>query len=294
MKDYLQKAYCYDQTVRIYAAITTNLCEEARYALGLWPTSAAALGRTLTIGAIMGCTYKNNEHLTIRINGNGPIGQILVETTFGKVKGFVHNPEVFLQYSNGKLNVGAGVGNSGFLNVTKDLKMKEPFTSTSELVSGEIAEDFTYYFAKSEQIPSSVGLGVLIDPSNQIIAAGGFLLQIMPGCKEETITKIEETLAKAKPASQMVNEGYSAEDMIKELTNGDYQLLETVELKYACDCSKERFFQGIKTIGKSEIETILKEDGEANVTCHFCNKKYHFDNNDLIKMIEELTPNSEM
>lgn len=289
MKDYLMKAYCYNETVRIYAATTTNLVEEARSVHGLWPTSAAALGRTLTASAIMSCMYKSNEHLTIRIDGGGPCGQIIVEACNGVVKGLISNPEVFIHNNeNGKLNVGAAVGNNGFLNVTKDLNMREPFTSTAQLVSGEIAEDFTYYFAISEQIPSSVGLGVMVEPDNHVSAAGGFILQIMPGCKEETLVKIEETLKIIKPTSQMVNEGYTPEMMIKEITNNDYQILEEKDLSYHCDCSYERFYEGIKTIGKDEIKTIIKEDHKAMVTCHFCQKQYTYDEEALNKMVREI------
>lgn len=284
MKNYLQKAYCMNDTVRIYAAITTDIVAHYQEIFNMWPTSTAALGRTLTIAAIMSCTYKSGEYLNIKVNGDGPIGPITVEATDGNVRGFVHNPGVYLSYNNGKLNVKDGVG-AGFIEVTKDLHMRQPFQSTCEIVSGEIAEDFTYYFAKSEQIPSSVGLGVLTSPEGKVMAAGGFLIQVMPGCTDEDITKLENKLANLKSASSMINEGYTATDIINEITDGDYKLLEERELNYFCNCSKERFERGLISLGDKELTTILEEDKKAEITCNFCNKKYQFTSTDLEALI---------
>ena len=289
MKDYLQKAYAFDGTVRIYAAITTEIVKEAQSIHQLWPTSCAALGRCLTIAGIMSCTYKAGEHLTIKVCGDGPIGQITMEATDGKVRGFVHNPGVYLSFNNGKLNVGDAVGKTGYIEVIKDLHMRTPFCSTSELISGEIAEDFTYYFAKSEQIPSAVGLGVLIDPDGKVLSAGGFLIQIMPGCKEETLSQLEAKLKTLKSCSEMIQEGYSAEEMIQEITDGSYELLETKELSYFCPCSKERFRKGLLSLGKKELKDILEEDKKASITCNFCGKAYEFDSNELTEMIDSLS-----
>lgn len=280
-----------NQTVRIYAAITTELCQEAQNIHNAWPTSAAALGRTLTMAAIMSCTYKSGEHLSIKVRGDGPIGPITVEASDGKVRGFVHNPGVYLTYNNGKLNVGAGVGKEGYIEVIKDLHMRQPFASTAELVSGEIAEDFAYYFAKSEQIPSSVGLGVLFNTESKVTAAGGFLIQVMPGCKEEYIAKLEEKLSTLKSCSTMISEGYSAEDIINEITDGDYQILETKELAYECPCSKTRFTKGLMSLGKDEIKRILEEDHQASITCNFCNQKYEFTEEDLTQIVNALEAN---
>ena len=276
-----------NQTVRIYAAITTELVQKAQDIFNLWPTSCAALGRTLTMASIMSCTYKNGEFLNIKVDGDGPIGRITVEATDGKVRGFVQNPGVYLSYNNGKLNVKDGVG-AGFIEVIKDLHMRQPFASSCEIISGEIAEDFAYYFAKSEQIPSSVGLGVLFDTESKVKAAGGFLIQVMPGCKDEYIAKLEERLSNLKSCSQMIDEGYNAEDIIKEITDGDYQLLETRELKYECNCSKDRFARGLKSLGKIELSNILNEDKKAEITCNFCNNKYLFSSSDLEEIIKEL------
>ncbi len=289
MNNYLQKAYCFDGTVRIYAAITTEICQKAQNIHHLWPTSCAALGRCLTIAAIMSSTYKSQEHLTIKVCGDGPIGQITIEATDGIVRGFVHNPGVYLSYNNGKLNVADAVGRNGYIEVIKDLSMRQPFSSTVELISGEIAEDFTYYFAKSEQIPSAVGLGVLFDTESKVKAAGGFLVQIMPGCKEETITKLENKLAKMPSCSSLIEKGCSALEIINEITNGDYEILEKKELKYECPCSKERFRRGLVSLGKEEIKDILSVDKKASIQCNFCKKNYEFNEQDLQNIIDELT-----
>lgn len=286
MKSYLQKAYAMNQTVRIYAAITTDIVAHAQEIFQMWPTSCAALGRTLTIAAIMSCTYKSGEFLNIRVNGDGPIGRITVEATDGHVRGFVENPGVYLSYNNGKLNVKDAVG-SGTIEVIKDLHLRQPFSSSCEIISGEIAEDFTYYFAKSEQIPSSVGLGVLFDTDAKVRAAGGFLLQVMPGCTEETIQRLEDRLSKMKSCSRMIDEGYTAEDMIKEITGGDYELLETRALNYSCSCSRERFRRGLKSLGSMEIRDILEKDKKAEITCNFCNTKYLFTEKDLEEILSE-------
>lgn len=286
MKDYLQKAYICNGTARLYVATTTNLCAEAQERHNLWPTSAAALGRTLTIAGIMSCTYKSNEHLTIRVCGDGPIGKITVETSDGKVRGFVHNPGVYLSYHNGKLNVADGVGKNGYIEVIKDLHMRHPFSSSCELTSGEIAEDFTYYFAKSEQIPSSVALGVLVSPESKVLAAGGFLLQIMPGCTDEDITHLETKLGNMRPISEMIHEEMTPEDIIKEISDGEYELLETKELSYECNCSKDRFARGIASLGNTEIEDIIVGTGHADVKCNFCAKDYHFNKEELTNLLK--------
>lgn len=287
MKDYLVKAYAFDGTVRIYAANTTNLVGHAQKIHDLWPTSAAALGRLLTGGIIMGAMYKKEDELTIRIDGDGPIGGMVATTNAkGQVRGYVSNPHVFLQYDSGKLNVGQAVGN-GQIHVTKDLKVRDMFTSSSEIQTGEIAEDLAYYFTVSEQIPSAVGLGVLVNEDNSILASGGFILQIMPGCKEETIKLIESRLQDIKPVSQMIEEGYRPEKIIEEIAKEDHQLLEELNLNYVCNCSREKFEKGLISLGKDQLSDILKEDGEIETSCHFCNEKYHFDEAQIQALIKE-------
>ena len=291
--DLVTKAYAYDGTVRIYVATSTDLVNKAQKLHHLWPTSTAALGRTLTMAAIMGLSYYEPVDLTIRIDGGGPLGEMVVlANEKGEVRGYVSNPEVFMEYNDGpnkgKLNVGMAVGTNGFINVTKDLKLRTPFTSTAELQTGEIAEDFTYYYALSEQIPSSVGLGVLVDTDNSCIAAGGFLLQLMPGYKKETVDKIEEILQSFGAISEMIQKGRTHEDIIKELSNNNYEILETRDISYKCDCSKERFAKGIKSLDIDTIDSLI-EDGHASVSCHFCQSKYEFSKQDLEEIKNQKT-----
>lgn len=287
MKDYLIKAYAFDGTVRIYTAVTTNLVNHAQQIHNLWPTSAAAFGRLLTASVIMGAMHKNDTDLTIRFDGDGPLGGMVATTnTHGEVRGYVGNPHVFLQYNSGKLNVGQAVGN-GFIHVTKDLKVRDMFTSSAEIQTGEVAEDFAYYFTVSEQIPSAVGLGVLVADDNHIISSGGFILQIMPGCSDENISRIEEIIKKLPPVSEMVEKGFTPEDIMKEISHGEYQFLEKLDLKYKCNCYKEKFEQGLISLGKEQLTEILNDDKQLETVCHFCNTKYMFNENDLEKLILE-------
>ena len=269
MKDYLIKAFAFNGTVRIYTAVTTNLVAHAQEIHDLWPTSAAALGRLLTNSVIMGAMYTGDQELSIRVMGDGPIGEMVATTTSrGEVRGYVTNPHVFMQYNSGKLNVGQAVGN-GFIHVTKDLKIRDMFTSSSEIQTGEIAEDFAYYFTVSEQIPSAVGLGVLVNDDNKILSSGGFILQIMPGCKDETITEIEKIIKNLVPVSEMVKKGYTPEDMMSEISNNDYQFLEKLDLNYNCTCSREKFEKGLISLGKTQLEELRTKDKKIETTCHF-------------------------
>lgn len=288
MKDYTIKAYCFNDNARIYACRSTDLVEKARQLHGMWPTSCAALGRFLTASAMMSLMYKAGEHLTLKIDGKGPIGEMIVEASYGVVKGSIHNPEVFMQYNDGHLAVGRCVGVDGDLVVTKDLHMRRPFTSIANLQTGEIGDDFTYYFALSEQIPSSVGVGVLINPDNSCKAAGGFILQVLPGCPDEVLDKIEERLKKIDSISKMIDRGLTPEEIIEEITDNDYRILESVNISYNCDCSKERFGHSVQTLGVKELNDIIEEDGKAEILCHFCRKKYEFNKDELINLRDEL------
>ena len=288
MKDYLVKAYAFDGTVRIYGADTTRLVAHAQKIHDLWPTSAAAFGRLLTTSIIMGAMYKGDQELTIRVEGDGPLGGMVATTNaHGEVRGYVGNPHVFLQYNSGKLNVGQAVGN-GFIHVTKDLKVRDMFTSSAEIQTGEIAEDFAYYFTASEQIPSAVGLGVLVNDDNTVLSSGGFILQVMPGCKSETIDKIEKTLKEIKPVSEMIQENYTPEMIIQAIAKDDYKLLEELDLEYKCDCSREKFEKGLISLGIDELRKLQEDDEVVETSCHFCNTKYHFTNDDVEKLIKEI------
>lgn len=296
MKDnYLVKAYCMHETVRIYAAITTGIVKTNQERFNLYPTSCAALGRTLTMAAIMSCTYKSNDSLNIYVKGDGPIGKITVEATNGNVRGYCENPGILLLDKDGRQNLSFGVGN-GEITVVKDLHLRQPFSGSSEIISGEIAKDFTYYFTKSEQIPSAVGLSEVFnnDDTASIKVSGGFLVQVMPGCKEEDLVKLETKLSHMKPLSEMLTLGYSALDIINEITDGDYIELEERELTTNCPCNKERFQRGLLTLKKADLLEILEQDKKAEITCNFCNKKYLFDENDLKELIEEKDNSSKL
>jgi len=288
MKDYLVKAYAFDGTVRIYAADTTKLVDHAREIHDLWPTSAAAFGRLLTTSIIMGAMYKGDQELTIRVEGDGPLGGMVTTTNaYGEVRGYVGNPHVFLQYNSGKLNVGQAVGN-GFIHVTKDLKVRDMFTSSAEIQTGEIAEDFAYYFTASEQIPSAVGLGVLVNDDNSVLASGGFILQVMPGCKPETIEKIENVLKTIPPVSEMISKKYTPEQIIEQIAGDDFKLLEELDLDYKCNCNRDKFEKGLISLGKEELQKLIKEEDPIETSCHFCNSKYKFTHNDISKLIDEM------
>lgn len=288
MKDYLVKAYAFNGTVRVYAASTTNLVEEARRIHGTWPAASAAFGRVLTASLIMGAMYKEDQTLTVRINGGGPVGEIATSVNaHGQVKGTIGNPEVHFSKKD-KLAVGIAVGNNGYLHVTKDLKIRDVFTSSSELQTGEIGDDFTYYFAVSEQIPSSVGLGVLVNENNEVFASGGFILQLMPGTTDETISKIEKNIKEMKPISELIKENNKPEDIIQLITKGDHKFVDEMPLMYHCDCSRERFEVAIESLGKTEIDNFVKEQKPVEVICQFCKKEYEFSIKKLKEMSKKL------
>lgn len=287
MKDYIVRALAFDDSVRIYAIRGTELVGKAQEIHGTLPSATAALGRTLVVGAMMGAMLKGEEKLTIRIKGDGPVGELLVDARAnGNVRGYVAHPLVHFQYPNGKLNVAKTVGTTGELQVIKDIGMKDYYVSTVELVSGELGEDFTYYFAKSEQVPSAVGCGVLVETDNRVRAAGGFILQLLPGTSEEAIARIEERLSSLKPVSEMIDEGYTPEQIVEAVAGDDHRILSTQPVEYFCDCSKERFGNSLKAIGRKSLTEIIDEDGKAEVVCHFCNTKYHFTKEELIDIRE--------
>ena len=288
MKDTCIKAYAYDKFIRIFACTSTNMVEEARKLHNTWPTATAALGRFLTASAMTSLMYKSGEHLTFLINGEGQIGEMVVEASYGVVKGSIENPSVYLKYPNGHLAVGTAVGTNGNLVCIKDLHMREPFTSFSPLKTGEIGDDFTYFFASSEQIPSSVGVGVLVDTDSKVLASGGFIVQVMSGCPEAVIDTLEARLSELKPISQMIEENYTPLDIIKEIAMDNYEILEELPIKYECDCSKERFKLKLESLGVKEIEDIIEHEGHAEVLCHFCMKKYDFSKEDLTDVINNI------
>lgn len=290
MKDYLVKALAYDGHIRVYAARTTATVSEAQRRHQTWRTASAALGRSITAGVMMGAMLKGEDKLTIKINGGGPIGIILVDSNAkGEVRGYVSNPQVdFEANEHGKLDVRRAVGTTGTLTVVKDLGLRDFFSGQVPLVSGELGEDFTYFFATSEQVPSSVGVGVLVNPDDTILAAGGFILQLMPGIEEAAIVKIEKRLKTIPPISKLIERGLTPEELVEELFGKEHvKVLETMPVKFQCSCSKERFSDAIVSLGEAEIRDMIEEDGKAEAHCHFCNEKYQFSKEELEQLIKD-------
>ncbi|PGO74062.1 Hsp33 family molecular chaperone HslO [Bacillus cereus] len=291
MKDYLVKALAFDGEVRAYSVRTTNTVSEAQRRHDTWRTASAALGRSLTAGTMMGAMLKGERKLTIKVEGNGPIGPILVDAhANGDVRGYVTNPHVdFEGTEQGKLRVYQAVGTEGFVTVIKDIGMREPFIGQSPIVSGELGEDFTYYFAVSEQTPSSVGVGVLVNGDDSILAAGGFILQIMPGAQDETISFIEDRLQKIPPVSTLIEQGLSPEELLYAVLGEDkVKVLETMDVQFNCTCSRERIESVLISLGKTELEQVREEEEETEVHCHFCNERYKFSKEDITNLIENL------
>lgn len=283
MKDYLLKAVACNEHVRIYICSSTALVEEARTRFDLWPTAAAALGRTLSVGSMMGSMLKSEqEQLTIRINGGGPIGTVLVDAySDGHVRGFVSDPHVHYQYNDtGKLAVGIAVGKEGTLEVIKDMGMKENWSGAVALQSGEIGDDFAYYFTVSEQTPSAVSVGVLVDTDNHIISAGGMIVQMMPDATEEDITYCEQVLAKMAPMSTLIKEKESLEDILEELFP-DVKILSSQDICFRCHCSKASMKRVLTTLSKEELDKMIEEDHGCEITCNFCNEHYQFSEEEL-------------
>ncbi|WP_078593234.1 Hsp33 family molecular chaperone HslO [Evansella clarkii] len=290
MSDYLVKALAYDGTVRAYAIRSTAMVQEAANRHETWRTVTAALGRALSAGTMMGAMLKGDEKITIKIEGNGPASPIVIDANArGEARGYVSNAQVDPERkANGKLNVSEAVGTAGSLSVVKDIGMRDNFTGSVPLVSGEIAEDFTYYFATSEQTPSSVGLGVVVGKDEVVEGAGGFIIQLMPGASDETIEKIEKNLGNMKPISQLVQEGLTPEEILETiLGDGNVKVIDQMGVLFQCRCSRERIGNAIMSLEKAEIISMIEEDGGAETTCHFCNKTYNFSKEDLQSILEE-------
>src|SRR5690625_59572 len=284
MQDYALISTAYNNEIRIYVSKTTNLVEQARNIHKTLPTASAALGRFLTVSAMMGLMYKDKDRLTLQIKGDGPINTMLVETnSLGTVRADITNPNVYIRSEKeGKLDVGKAVG-KGFLHVTKDLNMKQMFTSSVELVTGEIAEDVANYFLKSEQTPTAVSLGVLVENDQSIRSSDGFIIQVMPDASEETINKVEKAIYDVGPVSRWFDEGHSLEELLKKLSNNTFKLLDKKELKYYCPCSKDGFSKSLSALDDNTMYELIEDNG-IEVVCHFCKSKYNFTKEYLINI----------
>lgn len=290
MSDILVRGSSTDGAIRVFVAITTELANKAQQIHHTYPTATAALGRTLTAAAMMGAGLKNeNDSITIQFRGNGPLGRMVAVTNEkSEVRGYVENPFVDLPLNKkGKLDVGGAVG-KGQLNIIRDLGLKEPYIGQVPIVTGEIAEDLTYYYASSEQIPTAIGLGVLVDTDNSVINSGGFMLQLMPEASEETAALLEEKMHTLPPITKMLSDGMSAEDILFFITDGFDMLMENKAIipKYHCPCSVKKMEKALISIGKEELEKIIEEQGEAELTCQFCDNKYTFSKAELEELLK--------
>lgn len=283
--DYMIRAIDREQTFRLFMVKSTGAAEEARKRHNTTPTASAALGRTLTAGLMMGYMMKNqNDRLTISINGGGPIGTILaVSDNSGHIKGYVDNPNVDLPLKkDGKLNVGGAVGLNGKVTVMMDIGLREPYVGSTDIVTGEIAEDIAMYYQLSEQQNSAVALGVLVDRDYSIKSAGGFIVQTLPFIGEEELIKLENTLKGLKSVSDYFDNDNDVEEIAENLFS-DFQLeiTDKIAVKFACDCSEERMEAALMTIGRDDLKQLIEEDGKIETVCHFCNKKYMFEGEKL-------------
>lgn len=279
MNDKIIRATAADGQVRAFAATTREMVEAARQAHDLSPVMTAALGRLLTAGAMMGSMMKGEKDvLTLKVRGSGPAGGLTVTAdSKANVKGYALNPQVILHARpDGKLDVGGAIGN-GVLSVIKDLGLKEPYNGQVVLQTGEIAEDLTYYFATSEQVPSTVGLGVLMERDNTVKQAGGFIIQLMPFASEEVISKLEENLAKVTSVTALLDEGKGPEEILSILLgNLGLEILDTLPTRFYCDCNKKKVEKVIVSIGAKDIQEMIDDGEDIEVKCQFCNSAYHF------------------
>lgn len=289
MLDKLIKALACNDEIRVYVVNATEMVNEAQSRHQTWSAATAALGRAMLGTTLLGATLKGKDKLTVRIEGNGPIGYMVIDGNGqGKTKGYIKNPKVSLDLNeNGKLDVRGAVGTEGMLTVSKDLGMREPFVGQVPLVSGELGEDFTYYMANSEQVPSAIGVSVLVNPDETVKAAGGFMVQVLPGASEETISKIEETIASLPLVSRLMESGATPEDILDRLVGEkNSRIIETLPVSFHCDCSKERFKDAIVSLGSQEIQEMIEEDHGAEAVCHFCRTKYQFEEQELEELKE--------
>ena len=290
MSDYMIRGTAKDGEIRFFGAFTKDTAEYARRAHELSPIAAAALGRLLTAGAMMGAMMKNDDDLlTLKIDCDGPIkGLVVTADPKGRVKGYVRNPDVVLPSKKpGKLNVGDAL-DLGVLSVIRDVGLKEPYVGQTILQTGEIAEDLTYYFATSEQTPSSVALGVLFEKDGTVKTAGGLIVQVMPGASDETLTELEERLTALKPVTTLLDEGKTIEAILTELFDGmEPEILDRMPVAFVCNCSREKTEEMLSALSKADLQEMIDEGKEIEVVCHFCSKKYVFPVEELSEIMKK-------
>ncbi len=288
--DFCIRAVAADEQIRAFAAVTKDMTEEARARHNTSPVATAALGRLLSAGAMMGSMMKGDKDLlTLQVRGDGPLkGLTVTADSHGNVKGYPVDPQVLIHAKpNGKLDVGGAVGR-GTLTVIRDLGLKEPYSGQVELQTGEIAEDLTYYFAVSEQIPSAVGLGVLMNRENTVRQAGGFIIQLMPFAAEETIARLEKNLQDIPSVTTMLDQGCGPEDVLRRVLDGfDLTITQKQEVRFSCSCSRDRVRKALISIGRKELESIIRDGKETELKCHFCNTAYHFSVDEIKALLKE-------
>lgn len=290
MRDHLIKAIALDGQVRAYAAVTTNTVSEAQQRHDTWATASAALGRTLTGALLYASMFKGEDKLTVKIEGGGPLGAVIADADAkGRVRGYVGQAHVDFDLNrHGKLDVARAVGTNGTLSIVKDLGMRDHFTGEVPLASGEIGDDFAYYFAASDQVPSSVGVGVLVHPDHTIRAAGGMIVQMLPDAAETTAARIEKNIKKAAPLTTLIDADLSPAEMLQAwLDSDDVKVLDEMQVGFSCNCSRERFAAGVASLGNEEIDSMIAEDGFAEATCHFCGESYHFNREELASLKQQ-------
>ncbi|MBR2890777.1 MAG: Hsp33 family molecular chaperone HslO [Bacilli bacterium] len=289
MNNFLLKALAYDKQVRIYVVRCDEALNEIAERLNYYPSALAAVGRVMAFTTMMGGMLKLEETVTVKVEGDGPIGLIMAEAdAHGHIRAYASNPHCHFEYNDlNKLNVKQTVGSMGYISVIKDLKLKEPFIGTIPIINGELGEDFAYYLAVSEQVPSVVSLGVLVNENNKAISAGGFIVQLLPNTKEEVIDALEKKIRNLPTMSELFSSDYTIDDIGKILGDDTYEVVDKLPVSFKCTCSKERFSSGIISLGKKEIEEMIEQDHQANTICHFCGSEYKFTEDELIKLKEQ-------
>lgn len=284
MSDHLAIAIAASGQLRALAAVTTDLVQEGATRHGTAPTATAALGRTLTAAALLGATVQDRQTITLRVAGNGPLGGLMAESTGeGDVRGYTTNPDVDLPLNpHGKFDVAGAVGRSGFIYVTRDLGLREPYSGSAPIISGELGDDISYYLTTSEQVPSAVGLGVLVGEAGKVLVAGGFLLQTLPGADDSVLAQAEENIGRLGSVTAVLRDAPTGEALLGPLLDGlEWRLLATRSLQFSCRCSRDKALGALASLQPSELAEMAAEDGGAELRCHFCNERYWFDAHEL-------------
>jgi len=290
MNDYLVRVITEEKNIVGLACVTTNLVDDARRRHGTCPTATAALGRALTGGELMGALLDPDQRVALKFTGNGPLRKIIVEAEGdGTVRGYVEVPRVDLPPMNGKLDVGGAIGREGYLTVTKDLRLKEPYNGIVKLYTGEIASDIAFYLTESEQIPSAVGLGVYVEADGNVSASGGFLVQSLPPADEALIDTLAERIQGLPPVTRQLIDGMTPEGILAGIFEGiPYRTIETRRLSFRCSCSVSRIEQALITLGRSQLEEVVRDQEVFDISCHFCNRNYVFRKEHLLRLIREM------